>query len=168
MSIGAVPSFAKGAAFNRGRSKQDYATPDDLIQAVVKKFGPLALDLAADDRNTKAPRWFDEQVDSLKQDWVAAMRTAKPESWAWLNPPFGNIAPWAAKCSVESRRGGRILFLVPAAVGANWWRDYVHKRARVYFLNGRVCFDGKNGFPKDCALCVYGMQPGYEIWRWKP
>src|SRR5882762_6462491 len=34
----------------------------------------------------------------------------------------------------------KTVVLVPAAVGANWWRDHVHQRANVVFLNGRLCF----------------------------
>jgi phage N-6-adenine-methyltransferase len=155
-----------GAANHRGASKQDYETPLELIEAVKDRFGEIVLDLAASGHNAKAIQWIDEECDSLKQDWV---QSAFPHigGLCWLNPPFGNIAPWAKKCAEESARGCRIAFLVPASVGANWWRDYVHGKAAVYFLNGRVCFDGVNGFPKDCALCLYGEPPGYEVWTWK-
>lgn len=152
-----------GASFNRGSSKQDYETPDDLIQAVVKRFGLIACDLAASEKNAKAADWLDEEENSLHIDW---------HSWhgnLWLNPPFSNIAPWAQKCAEESRKGAKILFLVPASVGSNWFAHFVFGQAKVLFLQNRITFKGaKDPYPKDCILACYGFDdPGFEMWRWK-
>lgn len=161
------PPPRTGASFARGSSRQDYATPRDFIAAVEKRFGKVAFDLAAEPHNVVgAGGYFDESADALRQDWFADPARRAP-ALLWLNPPFARIAPWAEKCRYEAARGCRIAFLVPAAVGANWWRDFVHGRAGVYFLNGRLKFDGKNGFPKDCALCVFGDKPGYHVWDWR-
>lgn len=149
-----------------GKSKQDYATPPEFIAAVkahlnIDAFG---VDLAADADNAKAALYFDEEHDSLAQDWtVFAWR-----GWCWLNPPFADITPWAKKCAEAAREGVRIAFLVPAAVGANWFRDHVDGWAHVLFLNGRISFDGVGPYPKDCILCLYGpMHQGYEVWDWR-
>lgn len=152
-----------GAANHRGASRQDYETPWELIRVVESRFGQLAVDLAASESNTKASRFISERDDSLSVAWHLLSKDL-----LWLNPPFGNIAPWARKCAIQANYGARIAFLVPASVGANWYRDHVHGKARVYFLNGRICFDGKNGFPKDCLLALYGEPAGYEVWTWKP
>lgn len=161
-----------------GLSKQDYATPPDLIAAIKKRFGvkEFAYDLAASQENTKAKFFFCEEQDSLKQDWL------KLRGDLWLNPPFSRIGPWAEKCFSTTwrntephlshvgpimRRDRRIFFLVPAAVGANWWRESVDGKARVFFLNGRPSFDGVGPYSKDIALCLYADKPGYECWRWK-
>lgn len=152
-----------GASFHRGKSKQDYRTPEDFRDAVVKRFGMTDFDLAAcDDNYFSKLGWFTESDNALRQLWRHLPGTL------WLNPPFGNIAPWAEKCRKESIEGARILFLVPASVGSNWFQEYVHGWARVYFLNPRLCFDGKNPFPKDMILANYGIgNQGYECWRWK-
>jgi phage N-6-adenine-methyltransferase len=151
------------AGNHRGSSKQNYATPPEFLAAVVGRFGPLSFDLAADAENTKvpAPHYFTEAQDSLRQHWHLI------GGLLWLNPPFGNIAPWARKCRAEAEKGARIAFLVPASVGSNWYRDNIHDRHRVIFLNGRIVFDGKNGFPKDCMLVLFGDEPGFEVWSWK-
>lgn len=146
-----------------GRSKQDYATPDDFIAAVKARLGieRFATDLAADCTNAKAARYFTEEDDSLSCDW-----TLLGPGWHWLNPPFSNIEPWAKKCSETT--GVNIAFLVPAAVGANWFRDHVDGKAHVLLLNGRICFDGVGPYPKDCVLCLYGpFRNGYEVWDWR-
>ena len=143
-----------------GKSRQDFATPPEFIGAVKNKLGikQFQVDLAADVTNTKAKFYISEAQDSLFTRWELF------EEWCWLNPPFAHIAPWAKKCS-ES--GIKIAFLVPAAVGSNWFRDYVDGKALVLLLNGRICFDGKGPYPKDCVLCLYGAEPGYKVWDWR-
>jgi phage N-6-adenine-methyltransferase len=143
-----------------GRSRQTYATPIEFVTAVRRHLGieNFAIDLAADETNTVASRYFDEAMDSLSLPWDELW-----EGWAWLNPPFSHIGPWAKKCA-ECRQ--KVAFLVPAGVGANWFRDYVDGRAKVLLLNGRICFDGKDPYPKDCILALYGVTPGYEVWTW--
>ncbi len=73
---------------------------------------------------------------------------------------------------MSAQDGARIAFLVPAGVGSNWYRDFVHNKARVLALNGRLAFiEGKPKllYPKDCILCLYGpdFAPGFDVWSWK-
>lgn len=159
-----------GAANHRGQSKQDYETPKEFLVAVRCKFqiSSFSIDLAADEKNAKVPVWFDEKMDSFQQDWTQAL----DGGWGWLNPPFNNISPWATKCLDEYIQGANIMLLVPASVGSNWYKKYIHDYAITYFLNGRLSFDGKNPFPKDCMLCVYGIVPTipvkkHYVWDWK-
>lgn len=151
-----------GASLNRGGSKQNYETPQKFMDAVHKKFGELHLDLAASAHNTKCRYYFDEECNSLEQEWPLDVP-------CWLNPPFRHIRPWSQKCH-ES--GANILFLVPAAVGSNWFRNHAHDKAgRVHFVNGRVKFVGEEqGYPKDLVLIEYGRRQGktiYEPWDWR-
>lgn len=157
----------------RHKSKQDYATPMPLINAVKRRLGirAFAFDFAADASNHKARRYWDVHNDALSyspDDW----RSQLGSGWGWLNPPFKDITPWAAKCAAVRRRGGSIAFLVPAAVGSNWFRDHVHCRALVLMLNGRIPFMPDRpewGYPKDCVLILYSpkVRPGYEVWNWR-
>lgn len=157
-------SQVTGASNNRHRSKQDYATPLEFIEAFEKRFGPICFDLAAHAGNAQHAEYFTEEQDALAQDWFHVW--ARVRGWLWLNPPFNNIAPWARKCAEAQ---APIALLVPASVGSNWWREHVDGKAQVFFLSPRLSFDGKNPFPKDCALCLYHycVAPGYECWRWK-
>jgi phage N-6-adenine-methyltransferase len=152
-----------------GRSKQDYRTPKEFIEAVESRFGRLQFDLAATHRNTAAPQFYSPKDDSLKSPWLEA---AIPGTRFWLNPPFGDIEPWAARCNFYRdyavRKQCYIFFLVPASVGSNWYASHVHGKALVLFLSPRLSFDGKNPYPKDCLLACYGPAPDYETWRWKP
>lgn len=151
-----------GASFHRGKSKQDFRTPDNFLRAVQAKFGKIDCDLAADGGNAVCDRCFTVEENSLIQDWH------KLHGLLWLNPPFGNIEPWSAKCREESEKGAQILFLVPASVGSNWWAMHVHNHALVYFVRPRLSFDGVNSFPKDIAICSFnGQITGYDTWKWR-
>lgn len=158
-----------------GRSKQDYATPRDFLTAVKIKRGITAFrfDFAAGALNTAALQYWCEADNALSypaDQWAAQLDPGW--SWGWLNPPFAQIAPWAERCAQVRARNRSLAFLVPAAVGANWFRDHAHQQARVWFLNGRLAFDPTNptwGYPKDCVLCLYApwVAPGYEVWNWR-
>jgi|SRR5580693_2099451 phage N-6-adenine-methyltransferase len=155
-----------------GRSKQDYESPADFMSAVEYRFGALDVDLAAREDNAKAPIFITPEEDSLSLAWGELVGLyGFDEMLAWLNPPFGHIAPWARKCLAETSKnyGLRILLLTPASVGSNWFADSAHEQALVLFLNGRLQFVGTDApYPKDCILTCYGFdQTGYELWRWR-
>ena len=152
-----------------GRSKQDYGTPPELLAAVKARLGieQFDCDLAADDCNAVVSDCYYTAVDSSLELRSWLMRGG----WNWLNPPFSRIEPWVARAYWEWRiRNVRTAVLIPAAVGANWWRDHVHDKCCVLFLNPRITFVGcKDPYPKDCALLLYGAHPeGYDVWTWKP
>jgi len=148
-----------------GRSKQDYQTPKGFLAAVKSRLGikSFGADLAASKENTVSSWFFDLAHDALTSDWTQF------DGYLWLNPPFARLEPWVRRAFEQSRQGARIAVLVPAGVGSNWWRDWVHGKACVLLLNGRITFVGeKAGYPKDCVLLLYGpdIAPGYDVWTW--
>jgi hypothetical protein len=156
----------------REESKQDYQTPPEFLCAVERDFAvnTWAVDLAATADNRVAVYWCgpgSEEPDSLAYDWN--LLSGNFSGNFWLNPPFKDITPWAKKCS-EYKGGGRIFLLVPASVGANWFRDHVHGKAHVIALSPRLTFVGCDGpYPKDLMLAVFGpVRGGFSTWRWKP
>jgi phage N-6-adenine-methyltransferase len=154
-----------GPTIQRGRSKQDYGTPGEFIRAVEKRFGKIEFDLAASPENAKAERFYNGEVeDALKYAW------GNIGGNLWLNPPFADIEPWAAKCAEHwERRDGFILFLTPASIGSNWFESHVRRHAYVLGLSPRMTFEGTTDpYPKDLMLSVYGFGlHGFGTWRWK-
>lgn len=156
-----------------GRSKQDYATPRDFLAAVKARLriADFDIDLAAHAKNTVTARYYDEAQNSLMQPWRVG------NGVNWLNPPFSRIEPWVQRAYEQSReQGARTAVLIPAAVGANWWRDWVHHKAEVLLLNGRLAFMPDKPtwlYPKDCALLLYDyLDPWfdpwkYDVWTWR-
>lgn len=156
-----------------GRSVQEVGTPYEFLAAVQNRFGAIVWDLAADASNHVVDDWSGpgsvKQPDSLAGAWWAL-----PPGLLWLNPPYANIADWAAKCARARAEGHgnskthRIALLVPASVGTNWFADHVAEKALVLFLRPRLTFVGhRDPYPKDLMLAVYGERPGYECWRWR-
>jgi len=160
-------SGRKMPAQKPGRSKQDYATPRPFLDAVERRFGPIRWDLAAHAGNPVVPDYYGpgskRGEDSFAQAW------SLQGGVLWLNPPFSDIAPWAEKAADEGSRGARVVMLVPAAVGSNWFAEHVHHRALVLAIRPRLCFDGVDPYPKDLILVCHGpwIAPGFDCWRWK-
>ena len=150
-----------------GRSKQDYGTPPEFITATCGLLGikSFIFDYAADDQNHKASKYWTEKHNALSYK-AQAWAFASFGGWGWLNPPFKRIVVWAKKCAEARQLGASIAFLVPAGVGSNWFRDWVHGKAFVWFLNGRIDFIPGEPYPKDCILCLYSpdWEPGYDVW----
>ena len=158
-----------------GRSKQDYGTPPEFLAAVKKRLfiKDFIVDVAASEENTVCPwRYYDEIDNGLNQSWAVykSPYSVIPNGWAWCNPPYSDIQPWLSKAIYESKQGANTAVLIPASVGANWWREYVEPFAYQVFLNGRLTFVGETKpYPKDCALLLYtpfGFR-GNEVWNWK-
>lgn len=102
--------------------------------------------------------------------WAAQL--PNQQDWGWLNPEFEKIHPWAARCAEVRELGRNIALLVPASVGANWFRDHVAGKAHVKFLNGRLAFIESQPdalYPKDCILALYSprWEPCYVVWEWR-
>jgi phage N-6-adenine-methyltransferase len=127
-----------GASLNRGGSKQDYRTPREFLDACEGRFGEINFDLAATKQNAVVPDYFSRRDNALVQDWPC-----NTCDLCWLNPEFSDIAPWAERCDQQCEmRGCRILLLVPASVGSEWFFHHVHKKALVLPLRQRIVFVG--------------------------
>lgn len=165
-----------GPTIKRGESSGDIWTPQVFIDAVEHNWGPLTVDLAATTASAKAEVYIPPSVDSLTQDWDYDYYR-KYRGFMWLNPPYSNIAPWAAKCAATYRHNEQveIFLLVPASIGANWFWDHVWDYATVYSV-GRMVFDNcfdKLGqpvttpYPKDLILAHYtNTTPSRVLQRW--
>lgn len=150
---------------DKNKTSQVYGTPTGFFEKCKKKW-PFVWDLAASEINKKCDQFLSEKSDSLKCCWH------KLDGWHWLNPPFKNITPWADKCLEESELGARIVMLTPASVGSNWFRDFIFRKAEVWFLNGRLTFQGETKpFPKDCMISIFDrdapIRDSVRVWDWK-
>lgn len=156
-----------GPRITKGKSEGEYGTPRIFVRAVEKKFGPIVLDLAADAKNKVCESFFSKAQNALIQNW------AEHQGNLWLNPPFSWIEPWASKSRQEGDKGANVFLLVPASVGSKWFRDHVFGKAAVYFLYGRLTFEGQTTpYPKDCMLVHFyksegGIYPAPQIWDWR-
>lgn len=183
-----------GARISTGKNnKQDYATPADFMAAVVKRFEPIAFDLAAHASNTKSPNYFAPATGPegpLPWDPKAYAMDAFDHSWSklscntfcsmgfkgllWLNCEFNDIPRWITRVKEESEKGANILALTPASVGSVWFDTLVATSANVYLFKPRIAFIPGEPYNKDCMLSHFvspsdrnAMFPFICTWDWK-
>lgn len=124
-----------------------WRTPDLLFWGINAMFGPLVLDLFADDDNAKCPVWYTAEDNALTKDW--SERLAELGGAGYGNPPYSrsqyhekqaitgmtHIMKYAA---TQREKGGRYVFLIKAAPSETWWpEDADH----IVFIRGRIGFD---------------------------
>lgn len=128
--------------------KQDYSTPQDLFNLLNAEFH-FTLDVCADECNHKAPTWFDEESDGLKQNWIGT---------CWMNPPYNDKKKWIIKAYNESVKNNcTVVCLVPARTNTSWWHNYCMK-GEIRFIKGRPVFEGmKHGLPQPLAIVIFGL-----------
>ncbi|HAT1649976.1 phage N-6-adenine-methyltransferase [Klebsiella oxytoca] len=124
-----------------------WRTPDLLFWGVNAMFGPLMLDLFADDSNAKCPVWYTAEDNALTQDWAEML--ASIGGAAFGNPPYSRsqyhekqaitgMTHIMSYASQQRENGGRYVFLVKSATSETWWpEDADH----VCFIRGRIGFD---------------------------
>ncbi|MBL9385517.1 phage N-6-adenine-methyltransferase [Klebsiella pneumoniae] len=132
-----------------------WRTPDLLFWGVNAMFGPLVLDLFADDSNTKCPAWYTAEDNALTQDWSG--RLVELGGAAFANPPYSrsqyhekqaitgmtHIMNYTAEqlmnyTAEQREKGGRYIYLVKSATSETWWPEYAD---HIMFIRGRIGFD---------------------------
>ncbi|WP_277971777.1 phage N-6-adenine-methyltransferase [Pantoea agglomerans] len=124
-----------------------WCTPDLLFWGINALFGPLMLDLFADDLNAKCPVWYTAEDNALSHDW--SEKLALIGGAAFGNPPYSR-SQYDGKQAVTGMthimshaaamrdKGGRYVFLIKAAPSEKWWpEDADH----IVFIRGRIGFD---------------------------
>lgn len=130
-------------------NRQDWATPRAVFQYLDERYGPLDLDAAASQENTKCARFWTEADDALTKPWTGRV---------FCNPPYKFAADFIQHGirEVQAGRAEVIVFLVPARPCSVWWREAYEHADEVLALSGRITFDGASApasFPS-CAIVL--------------
>lgn len=128
-------------------SKTDqWATPHDFFDKLNNEF-QFDLDPCADETNAKCKKYYTKEDDGLAQNWDGFR--------VFCNPPYGReIGKWVKKAS--ETRGGLVVMLIPARTDTSYWHDYIHGKAEVRFIRGRLKFgDSKNSAPFPSAVVIF-------------
>lgn len=156
---------------DRTKTVQDVGTPLELIAAVEQSVGGIWVDLASTQELAVCKTFVTPEMDALGQkygNWAAAL--SQPGRWGWLNPPFGESTRWVKHAAEQAFKGARLILLLQAAVGSNYFAEHIYGRAEVRFLQGRLTFRGHaQPYPKDCLLAIYepGRYPALRVWDWR-
>lgn len=133
------PKMSQGQLFELPAGPVDrdcWATPDGLWRELDREFG-FTLDVCALSWSAKCAAHYTPETDGLTQNWAVGAGGGS----CWCNPPFSDLAPWAAKALLESRRGATVVMILPAhRVEQAWFHDNVLGYAEIRYLRGRVAY----------------------------
>ena len=124
-----------------------WRTPDTLFWGINAMFGPLMLDLFADDSNAKCPVWYTAEDNALTQDWSEMLSSIGGAAYG--NPPYSRsqyhekqaitgMAHIMNYAVAQREKGVRYVFLVKSATSETWWPEGAD---HVCFIRGRIGFD---------------------------
>lgn len=128
----------------------DEVTPQDFFEQIHSEF-KFTIDLAANGKNTKCARYYDEEANALEQDWKGR---------GWCNPPYGRAVPgWVGKAGAEAKAHGSltVMLLVPRT-DTQWFKVAAATSDEIRFIEGRLKFEGQEHpapFPS-CLVIWYG------------
>ena len=134
------------------------STPKEFFDRLSSVFN-FTLDVCALPENAKCRDYYTPDDDGLSNPWRGGV---------WGNPPYGReISAWVKKGYEESRKDYNdfVLMLLPARTDTKWWWDWVQGKAQLFFVKGRIRFNGGSAgapFPSVLALYMKDIKGGKE------
>ena len=130
---------------------QTWETPQNLFDKLDKEFN-FTLDVCATDETAKCNNYFTPKENGLIQEWKGN---------CWMNPPYGReIGIWIKKAWEESKKGAKVVCLIPARTDTKYWHEYIFTyAAEIRFIKGRIKFgNSKNSAPFPSALVIFDKE----------
>lgn len=117
--------------------RTNWKTPKDLYKSLDKIF-----------RFDFDPCPPNPDFDGLSIEWG---------NCNYVNPPYGTvIKKWIKKGFEESQKGKTVVMLIPSRTDTQYWHDYVMKAKEIWFIKGRLKFDGLEGSaPFPSAIIIF-------------
>lgn len=123
-----------------------WSTPVEVFNELNDRYGPFALDAAANKDNHKCPIWLgpgsEVSEDCLAIPWSYSWITNGRECLdgvvrTFLNPPYSNPYPFVNKAWQEAHFGNcMVTLLLPATTEVGWWKAFVYDGERRRFRPG--------------------------------
>jgi hypothetical protein len=138
----------------RDITKDDYYTPENIIELARQSLGSIDLDPASHpvaNRVVKATSFYTVHDNGLKINWNGNV---------WLNPPFSQWKLWAPKVleELESGRVSAICILsAMRTVTAQYFTPMLRRADAVCIMSGRHRFGGNAGESPDDGHCIMYM-----------
>ena len=119
---------------NKSDEEQVFLTPPSILEKYNGWFDPC-------------PHPRPDELDGLEVSWGEK---------AFVNPPCGNIRPWAEKAILESGKGCIVHMLIAAKPTTRVLHDLIFPNADVEWIRGRVPYHrvrhGKTVELKSCFV----------------
>jgi site-specific DNA-methyltransferase (adenine-specific) len=115
----------------------EWQTPKYLFDELNKEFH-FTVDAAATKENALCGKYWTKEDDAFKQDWGKEV--------IYLNPPYGRgVGKWVEKAYESSKDGATVVMLLPVRSDTAWAFDYIHGKAEIRFIRGRLKFGHPDG-----------------------
>lgn len=123
----------------------EWATPQDFFDKLNEEFN-FTLDPCATSENAKVSKFYTQEDDGLVQDWTGEV--------VFCNPPYGReIKHWVKKAYDSN---ATTVMLIPARTDTSYWHNFIHDKAEIRFIRGRLKFgDSKNPAPFPSAVVIF-------------
>lgn len=151
---------------------QNWETPQWLFDELHREFN-FCIDTCASLENSKCFFYWDEEIDALKQNWGAELKTVKTicgdlvethltsykgDKILFCNPPYATNKDWIKKASKEAKNGVTTVMLLPARTDTIAFHQYIYKQPNVEirFLKGRLKFGNSiNSAPFPSMIVIF-------------
>lgn len=129
-------------------NSDEWTTPRKLFDELNNEFG-FDLDPCATEENHLCGNYFTRKQDGLNQNWGGCC--------VFCNPPYSNIAAWVEKCYREGCKDNTtVVLLIPARTDTKYFHNFIHQRAEIRFIKGRLRFgDGKGTAPFPSMVVIF-------------
>ena len=135
---GAPPAEGKPSGKGDGNDKDEWYTPEDLVEAARDAMGEIDLDPAScdvADAVVRASRYYTREQNGLDLDREWAGRV-------FMNPPYSSLARWVDRL-VRHHAASEVeqaVVLIRAGVGDSWFYELAEASDALCLLRERVRF----------------------------
>lgn len=135
-----------------------------LIAAVQQTFGPIFIDLAAQEENAVVQAYIDKERDTFTVDWAEWLHGRV----GWLNPPAeDDLVVWSKKCVEEAAKGAKILLFTEAAMDTAAFWAHLWPNSAICVLHPRLSYDHRIAPTMIAAFnCGYAHR-SLNLWLWE-
>jgi hypothetical protein len=141
------------------RSKQDWRTPQYVLEYARNRFGHLSIDMAATKENAVVPEWC-EGEDEKKPPHFSLWKQD-----FWCNPPFAQSKIWVTAALLAAEKGRTGTLLLRADLGAEYSLRLYEAGAVIVVLTPRVAYESSEKeltSPSFASMLVRTYRPFYR------
>lgn len=118
---------------------QTWMTPPEFMDSLRGEFN-FVLDVAASAKSAQAAKFYTEETDAFKQDWIKDSQGGA----AWANPPYSDhrkpLPEWILRGWYFRRRVTSVWLLPANKTDQPFWHELVIPYAQVRDVWGRINF----------------------------
>lgn len=134
----------------------EWGTPQLFFDFLNDEFH-FTLDPCATKANAKCKKFFTKKDNGLTKSWAGEV--------VFVNPPYARYVTeqWVEKCYQESLKGARVVMLLSAGTGRNYWHRLIFEyAAQIRWVRGFFKFEGAaSTAPFGSAIVIFDTTKKY-------